>query len=236
MSGFPAESASPLAKFTPTSTAPMSPGAAVTAMASASRTVRPACSSASAVTPQMASIWRREAISGTTPPYSLCSSTCVWMTEEQILRPSSMTAAAVSSQLVSILIIFIATPVQVFWGIAPAKDSRRASPPGLFFARAQGNYSPGVFAGRFFPLLVFAKQGHFFCWFCRSNGIFILPFATRQGGFPLPDFSKRQDIFPAAFAGQAGFSFCLFPIGKAVSPSPILANGRTFFPLLLRYF
>jgi hypothetical protein len=44
----------------------------------------------------------REAISGTTPPYSAWMATWEDITEERICRPSRTTAAAVSSQDVSI--------------------------------------------------------------------------------------------------------------------------------------
>ena len=40
----------------------------------------------------------RDAISGTTPPYSACSSICEAITPESTRRPSATTAAAVSSQ------------------------------------------------------------------------------------------------------------------------------------------
>ena len=49
----------------------------------------------------------REASSGTMPPYSACISICDATTLEWIVRPSSMTAAAVSSQDVSMPRIFM---------------------------------------------------------------------------------------------------------------------------------
>ena len=49
------------------------------------------------VTRTTASMCRRDAISGTTPPYSACVAICVSTTLDRIFRPSSMTAAAVSS-------------------------------------------------------------------------------------------------------------------------------------------
>ena len=90
-----------MAKDSPVSSAPISPGSTVTATASMSARVRPAFSSALRVTPQTASVCAREAISGTTPPYSLCISTCEATTLESSVRPSSTTAAAVSSQELS---------------------------------------------------------------------------------------------------------------------------------------
>jgi hypothetical protein len=55
-----------LAKLSPTSSAPISPGAAVAATASIST---PAAASALSVKRDMDSRWLRAAISGTTPPY-----------------------------------------------------------------------------------------------------------------------------------------------------------------------
>ena len=67
-SGMPVFKDRPFAKFTPTSNAPMSPGAAVTAMASMSESSQPASVKACFVTCSMHSACLREAISGTTPP------------------------------------------------------------------------------------------------------------------------------------------------------------------------
>ena len=118
MSGLFSENASPFAKFTPTSRAPMSPGAYVTAIASISAAVFPAFSRASFTTPIMLSQWRRLAISGTTPPYNLCSSICVATTELIISLPSRMIAAAVSSQELSIARISISFVLfSKFWCI-----------------------------------------------------------------------------------------------------------------------
>ena len=116
---------------------------------------------------------------------------------------------------------------------------------GCFLRGRRGIILPAFFMGGFFPLLVFAKQGHFSCWFCGSSGIFSAFCPTAGGGFflrvlssrqifPSADFSKWQDIFPVDFAGQAGFLSGLLPLGKAVSLSPILANGGAFFPLILQ--
>jgi hypothetical protein len=56
----------------------------------------------------------RDAISGTTPPYLLCNSACDAIMLERIRRPSSTTAAAVSSQEVSIPNINIYQPSKQF--------------------------------------------------------------------------------------------------------------------------
>lgn len=56
------------------------------------------------------------------------------------------------------------------------------------------------------------------------------------GGLPLRGCflrGRRGIILPAFLRVKRDF-FGLLPIGKAVSLSPILANGRTFFPLVLR--
>ena len=103
-----AVSASPLAKFTPTSSAPISPGYAVTAMPSSSANVTPASSSAFCTTGSTFSQCLREAISGTTPPYCLCSSTCEETTLERISVWFLAMLAAVSSQELSIPNISIA--------------------------------------------------------------------------------------------------------------------------------
>ncbi len=99
--GSPAERASPLAKFTPTSSAPISPGAQVTAMPSIWESCFPLWDRASCTTPVMASLCSREAISGTTPPNTRCRSIWEATTEESICLPSSTIAAAVSSQELS---------------------------------------------------------------------------------------------------------------------------------------
>ena len=90
--------ASALAAATPVSSAPTRPGPCVTATASIESSVQPACSSAWSTIASTASTCMREAISGTTPPYISCSFICDAMGFESILRPSSTTAALVSSQ------------------------------------------------------------------------------------------------------------------------------------------
>src|SRR5687767_11582896 len=61
----------------------------------------PASSMALVTTPQMFWRWWREASSGTTPPQGACSAIWLETTLERIRVPSSTTAAAVSSQEVS---------------------------------------------------------------------------------------------------------------------------------------
>src|SRR6266536_2439050 len=86
----------------PTRRAPARPGPWQAATASSSLTSRtPASMSASSTTPLMSSTWARLASSGTTPPYGACSSTWLDTIDERTRRPSSTTAAAVSSQDVS---------------------------------------------------------------------------------------------------------------------------------------
>ena len=63
----------------------------------------------------------------------------------------------------------------------------------------------------------------------------MLPQRT-AGGLPLRGCflrGHRGIILPPFLRVKRDF-FGLLPIGKAVSLSPILANGRTFFPLVLR--
>ena len=59
-------------------------------------------SSASSITGETSSRWRLEAISGTTPPYFAWMSAWELTTFERISPPAVTTAAAVSSQEVSI--------------------------------------------------------------------------------------------------------------------------------------
>ncbi len=100
-SGNPEPSARPLAMVSPTMREPGSPGPRVTAMASRSASSRWACASASATTVSMTLMWWREATSGKTPPYFACSAAWEATTLENAARPFSTTAAAVSSQEVS---------------------------------------------------------------------------------------------------------------------------------------
>src|SRR5664279_5559715 len=66
-----------------------------------SSSVVPDPPSASRITGVTNSRCRRDAISGTTPPYCACRSACDATTFERMFPTSSTTAAAVSSQLVS---------------------------------------------------------------------------------------------------------------------------------------
>ena len=79
---------------------------AVAAMASTSASSSPASCNAAAMIRSRASTWARAAISGTTPPNAECSSICDKTTLERIspapFASRCTTAAAVSSQLVSI--------------------------------------------------------------------------------------------------------------------------------------
>src|SRR5215471_21319376 len=90
-----------LAAEQPTRSEPTSPGPWVTAMPSRSRSPMPASPSARRMTGTIVSRCRREASSGTTPPYGAWTSSCEATTLESTLRPPSRTAAAVSSQEVS---------------------------------------------------------------------------------------------------------------------------------------
>ena len=67
----------------------------------ASPSSTPASTSASAITSSISSTCARLAISGTTPPKRACRSTWLDTTDERTSRPSSTTAAAVSSHDVS---------------------------------------------------------------------------------------------------------------------------------------
>lgn len=93
----------------PTRREPTSPGVWVTAMASMLSRVSPASLRAFLITGLMASMWLRAAISGITPPYSAWISICDTTTLDKTFCPSSMIAAAVSSQEDSIPRIFILT-------------------------------------------------------------------------------------------------------------------------------
>src|SRR5690606_25719055 len=99
--GTPRASASALAAASPTRSDPTSPGPFVTAIPSMSASVTPAWRSASSMTGSISSRCRRDATSGTTPPNFWCTSICDATTLERMMRPCSTTAAAVSSQLVS---------------------------------------------------------------------------------------------------------------------------------------
>src|ERR671919_443581 len=99
-----------LAVATPPRSAPASPGPRVTARASISRHVAPACSRASSMMGLSRSTWAREASSGTTPPNRAWMSCWLESTLDRTLTPSSTTAAAVSSHDVSMPRTFIRSP------------------------------------------------------------------------------------------------------------------------------
>src|SRR5215208_2280099 len=90
-----------LAALMPTSSDPTRPGPTVQATASTSGPWSPASTRASATTGVSSSTWARLATSGTTPPKRAWRSTWLDTTEERTSVPSRTTAAAVSSQLVS---------------------------------------------------------------------------------------------------------------------------------------
>ena len=71
MKGNPVAKHSPLAKATPTTSAPTRPGPMVHATAERSSKPKPACSIVYMTVGTMASVCLREAISGTTPPKRL---------------------------------------------------------------------------------------------------------------------------------------------------------------------
>src|SRR5438552_5314807 len=96
-----------LAVSTPTSSAPTNPGPQVTAIPSICDQSRCASSSARRRTGTIVATCWREATSGTTPPYWAWTRTCEATTSERTRRPSSTTAAAVSSHEVSIPRTFI---------------------------------------------------------------------------------------------------------------------------------
>ena len=104
MSGTSAAHAAPFANATPTTSAPTSPGAYVTATAERSRQRSDfiprffaATSRHSSHTPQMASMCLRLAISGTTPPKRAWKSIWLATTSEASAPSPSTIAAAVSS-------------------------------------------------------------------------------------------------------------------------------------------
>jgi len=90
------------AAASPTSSEPTSPGRTATATASSSDRAMPDRRTASSITGMIRSTWAREAISGTTPRHRACS--CSWLatTLASTSRDRVTTAAAVSSQVVSI--------------------------------------------------------------------------------------------------------------------------------------
>ena len=104
-SGLPVAIASPFAYATPTTSAPMSPGRVRDrdrvelreVQRPSSPSAAPARSIASSMTPTIASVCLRLAISGTTPPKRAWKSIWLATTLASSSRPPRMTAAAVSS-------------------------------------------------------------------------------------------------------------------------------------------
>src|SRR5207249_7668595 len=86
---------------TPTSSDPIKPGPIVTAIPSTFSLITLARTEASSTMVTILSRCSRDASSGTTPPNRSCVLICEAMTEERIAQPSRTTAAAVSSQDVS---------------------------------------------------------------------------------------------------------------------------------------
>ena len=99
----------------------------MTAIPSRSRSCIEACSMASLITALNVSMCCREASSGTMPPYWACMSIWVATTFEWMVRPSSMTAAAVSSQDVSMPRIFISS-YEDRWPSLLSTSASRAMP------------------------------------------------------------------------------------------------------------
>jgi hypothetical protein len=89
------------AVWSPTSNAPTSPGAFVTAIPSMSSSVDAAFASAAWTTGTTFRMCARDASSGTTPPYRSCTSCCDATTSDRTVVPSSTIAAAVSSHELS---------------------------------------------------------------------------------------------------------------------------------------
>src|SRR6266571_5020866 len=102
VTGRPQDALRPSATPTPTRRQPARPGPRVTAMRPTSSGPACVCSKARSRRCGSRSRWSRAASSGTTPPNSLCRSTCEWMTLASTRRPPSTSATDVSSQLVSI--------------------------------------------------------------------------------------------------------------------------------------
>ena len=102
MSGQRRTAAIPLAADRPTRSEPTNPGRTATATASMPALAIPERARASSITGTIRSTWAREASSGTTPRHRAWSSSWLATTLESTTRERSMTAAAVSSQVVSI--------------------------------------------------------------------------------------------------------------------------------------
>src|SRR5207244_11788572 len=101
ISGTSSASARILAALTPTNSAPTRPGVLWTATQPIWSSVTPAVRRASSMTGSSRWRWARAATSGTTPPKRACRSVCEAMTFDRTRGSSVNTAAAVSSQEVS---------------------------------------------------------------------------------------------------------------------------------------
>ena len=140
---------SPLVNDTPTSSEPSRPGPRVKAMASRSEAVRPASRSAVSTTGMMFCWWAREASSGMTPPYFMCTA-CEAMTFESSTLLRS-TAAEVSSHedsmpsIVMSIILFVGILSRAVFGPSGCKGTKISANP----ARA----------GRFRPIFSAAAPG-----------------------------------------------------------------------------
>src|SRR5207302_7669819 len=115
---------------------PTRPGPCVTAIPSRSPSLTPARASASSTTGTITSRWRREANSGTTPPYGAWTSSWEATTLDRIRRPSATTAAAVSSQELSMPRTFIAP-------VGGRERPRSLAPPTLKCTPSAGNPARG---------------------------------------------------------------------------------------------
>jgi len=195
---FPQAHANALAAVTPIRSAGVSPGQLATATASRSSPVIAASLSVSRRIGRMFSICARAAISGTTPPYFRCRSTCVATWLAITSRPSATTAAAVSSQLLSIpriLILFVAKIQPVGWGSPPRVDCSTFSDTSLLI-----NYSllcPAVAS--------WAARGEGLCIACRLAPV----------GCPI---STSDPVAPASVRHLADRA-ALLPLHR-VSPPP----------------
>src|SRR5437867_1957847 len=123
-SGRPCTHASAFASDVPTSSEPTSPGPCVTAMPSRSMSRTRASPSARSTTGTITSRCRRDASSGTTPPYGPWTSSCEATTLDRMRRPSTSTAAAVSSHELSIPSTTICRTASKF-STGRRKDERR---------------------------------------------------------------------------------------------------------------
>ena len=106
---------------TPTSSAPMRPGVYVTATASTSVVARPASWIARSTTGTMLVRWMRDAISGTTPPKTVCAS-C-----DRITSDRSATAAPVPATIAADVSSHDVSTPSTRTGLLSASDRRTGS-------------------------------------------------------------------------------------------------------------